>query len=198
MTENPVQCSDVFSPRFFRIALAFLSCAATLLSGCAARKKAVFGWNTAILVRPMPASRPAAATDLPEDPVPELQPEAPTFPLRQLFPRSGPARPHVSAPASNGSASEPEKLASPLIAPSLSAQETIVAQQQTNVILSAAEKNLAATRGEALNATQADLVSKIRGFLKDAREAAQLSDWSRARVLAKKAQVLSEDLASSF
>jgi hypothetical protein len=49
-----------------------------------------------------------------------------------------------------------------------------------------------------LNAAQSDLASKIRGFIKDAREAAQIADWSRARSLAKKAQVLSEELAGSL
>jgi hypothetical protein len=49
-----------------------------------------------------------------------------------------------------------------------------------------------------LNATQSDLVSKINGFLKYAREAAQAGDWSHARSLAKKAQVLSEELAASL
>jgi hypothetical protein len=49
-----------------------------------------------------------------------------------------------------------------------------------------------------LNPTQSDLVSKIQGFLKDAREAAQAGDWSRARSLAKKALVLSEELAASL
>ena len=85
-----------------------------------------------------------------------------------------------------------------MIAPSLSAKETAVAQQQTNESLNIAEKNLAATRGKNLNAAQSDLVSKILGFMKDAREAEQITDWTRARSLAKKAQVLSEELAGSF
>jgi ribosomal protein S20 len=38
------------------------------------------------------------------------------------------------------------------------------------------------------------MVSKIRGFIKDAREAAHAGDWTRASSLAKKAQVLSEEL----
>jgi len=77
-----------------------------------------------------------------------------------------------------------------MIAPELTPQESAVAQQQTNQSLGIAEKNL--------NAAQADLVSKIRGFIKDAREAAQITDWSRARGLAKKAQVLSEELTGSL
>ena len=61
-----------------------------------------------------------------------------------------------------------------------------------------ADKNLAGVRGKPLNAAQRDRVSKIQGFLKDAREAAQAGDWQRARNLAKKAQVLSEDLLASI
>jgi len=53
-------------------------------------------------------------------------------------------------------------------------------------------------RGKKLNATQLDMASKINGFLKDAREAAQSGDWGRARNLAKKAEVLSNDLVSSL
>jgi hypothetical protein len=85
-----------------------------------------------------------------------------------------------------------------MIAPQLTPQESAVAQQQTNQSLSIAEKNLQFAHGKNLNAAQSDLVSKIRGFIKDAREAAQIADWSRARSLAKKAQVLSEELAGSL
>lgn len=85
-----------------------------------------------------------------------------------------------------------------MIAPQLSTAETTVAQQQTNQSLGIVEKNLAAANGKQLNAAQADLVSKIKGFVKDAREAAQIGDWGRAQSLAKKAQVLSEGLAGSL
>jgi len=85
-----------------------------------------------------------------------------------------------------------------MISPQLTAQETAAAQQETNQSLAIVEKNLASTRGKRLNATQSDLSSKVRGFLKDAREAVQIGDWSHARSLAKKAQVLSEELASSL
>lgn len=85
-----------------------------------------------------------------------------------------------------------------MIAPQLTPRESATAQQETNQSLSIAEKNLLATRGKDLNPTQSDLVSKIKGFLKDAREAAQAGDWTQARSLAKKAQVLSEELAASL
>jgi hypothetical protein len=84
-----------------------------------------------------------------------------------------------------------------MIAPQLSPRETVAAQVQTEESLNIAEKNLAAMRGENLNAAQSDLVSKIQGFIKDAREAAKLLDWTRARSLSKKAQLLSEELVGS-
>jgi hypothetical protein len=85
-----------------------------------------------------------------------------------------------------------------MIATQLTPQESATAQQQTNQSLGIAEKNLESARGRNLNAAQSDLVSKIKGFIKDARGAAQVTDWSRARSLAKKAQVLSEELVSSL
>ena len=86
----------------------------------------------------------------------------------------------------------------PIIAPQLSAQESATAQQETNQSLGIAGKNLAAARGKKLNAAQSDMISKINGFVKDAREAAQTGDWSRARSLAKKAEVLSNELIGSL
>src|SRR5262249_39091536 len=116
-----------------------------------------------------------------------------------MLARTGPARPHVNNTASSSSTvSDPEKAAAPVIAPQLSPQVTAEAQQETNQSLRTAEKNLGAARGKNLTAAQADMVSTINGFLKDAREAARAGDWSRARSLAKKAQVLSEELAGSL
>jgi hypothetical protein len=80
----------------------------------------------------------------------------------------------------------------------LSPAETAAAQEQTNQSLGVAERNVNAAQGKSLNATQLDLASKIRSFIAEAREAANTGDWTRARNAAKKAQVLSEELASSL
>jgi hypothetical protein len=61
-----------------------------------------------------------------------------------------------------------------------------------------AERNLAAAAGKSLNAMQSDVASKVRSFISDAREAGRAGDWVRARDLAKKAQVLSEELVGSL
>jgi hypothetical protein len=199
MRENPVRSNFDMLPHSLRLSLFFLSFFPAFLGGCTVRKRPSVVWNTAILTRPMAPPHTVETAGVSEDPVPELQVEAPPFPLHLIPTRSAvPARPHVSAPSAGGSGNDTEKPESPLIAPSLSAQETALAQQQTNESLNLAEKNLAGTRGKNLNAAQSDLVSKILGFIKDAREAGRLADWTRARGLAKKAQVLSEELAGSF
>jgi hypothetical protein len=130
---------------------------------------------------------------------PELTFEGPSFTTVVVPARNGPTRPRGSAPSPTNTGTDAEKTERPpTIASQLSPQETVAAQQETNQNLSVAERNLASVRGRTLNAGQTDLVSKIKGFLKDAREAAQAGDWKRARSLAKKAQVLSEELTGSF
>ena len=162
------------------------------------RKRPTIAWTTAIQARPVTQPRLVMVKDIPEDQVPDLRLELPPFPLRLIAMRNTPPRPRVTAPASGGAGNDSEKLESPLITPQLSQEETAAAQQQTNQSLDIAEKNLESVRGKRLNAAQLDIVSKIRGFTKDAREAAQIADWTRARSLALKAQVLSEELVDSL
>jgi hypothetical protein len=57
---------------------------------------------------------------------------------------------------------------------------------------------LARISGKSLNAAQKDLESKARSFMDTAREAIRNGDWPRAQNLAKKADVLSRELAASF
>ncbi len=168
-----------------------------MLSGCSARKRPNITWATAVQARPVTQSHTLGG-DVAEDPLPELRFELPPFPSRLIFMRTGPPRPRGSTPVPAATGNDAEKSEAPTIAPQLTSQESTVAEQQTNQSLRIAENNLQSASGKNLNATQTDLVSKIRGFIKDAREAAKITDWSRARSLAKKAQVLSEELASSL
>ena len=162
------------------------------------RKRPAILWATEVQVKPVTQPRTAEASSVPDDLLPELQLELPPFPDHLISVRSAPPRPRVSTPPSAATGNDAEKLEAPTIALQVTPQESAVAQQQTKQSLGIAEKNLESARGKNLNAAQSDLVSKIRGFIKDAREAAQIADWSRARSLAKKAQVLSEELAGSL
>jgi hypothetical protein len=124
----------------------------------------------------------------------ELDVPPPPSPLAEI--QSIPQRPRVATVATAPSA--PSRPEPPQIAPQLTAEEAAAAQQQTNLSLSIAERNIAASQGRMLNAAQSDLASKVRSFVTEARDAAHVGDWTRASSAAKKAQVLSEELARSL
>ena len=178
------------------VCLTFSSIAFSV-GGCGMRRRPAIPWATAVQVRPVLEHRAASSDDAdlvaPEFNI-DLEPLA-----ALMVPVRTPPRPHVaSAPSPTPAAPVAEgKPPAPTIAPQLSKAEFAAAQQETNQSLDIAEKNLAATRGKTLNAAQSDLVSKIKGFLKDARDAVRAGDWVLARNLAKKAQVLSEELLRS-
>jgi hypothetical protein len=197
MTENRAWPKTVLQRSLLGLSILFLCCAAAMLGGCSMRKRPNIPWATAIQVRPVTQPHLAAVNDIPEDQVPDLRLELPPSSLHLITMRSAPPRPRAATSPTAGAGNDTEKLDAPLITPQLSPEETAAAQQQTNQSLNIAEKNLESKRGKRLNAAELDLVSKIRGFLKDAREAAQIADWARARSLSKKAQVLSEELVDS-
>jgi hypothetical protein len=180
------------------LVVVFLCCAASLSGGCSVRKRPSIPWAAAVQVRPVTPAQAPEANNAAEDALPELRLELPASPNHLIIVRGAPPRPPVKTAPSVGSGNDAEKLEPPTIAPPFTPQELAAAQQQTNQSLGIAEKNLALARGKNLNAVQTDLVSKIKGFIKDAREAAQGTDWIRARSLAKKAQVLAEELADSL
>jgi hypothetical protein len=175
----------------------YLGCAAVLLNGCSMRKRPAIAWATAIQVKPAIPARVSETKEVPEDEIPDLHIEIASFPSRLITTHSTPPRPRVSTPANSAGGNDEEKSGAPQLVPQLTAEETAGAQQQTNQSLTIAEKNLESARGKRLNAAELDLVSKIKGFLKDAREAAQSADWARARSLSKKAEVLSQELVAA-
>jgi len=167
-------------------------CPALICGGCAAQKKPAIPWATAVLVRPLAPA--AVADDSGESP--EIQAEIPA-PEPLAVVRSAPPRPRVATPPATRDV-QSGKLEIPQIVPELSAEESSVLQQETRQNLEAADRNVIVASHRNLNPTQTDLASKIRGFIADAREAGKAGDWSRARDLAKKAQVLSEELVNSL
>ncbi|HTT33441.1 MAG TPA: hypothetical protein VMH48_07560 [Methylomirabilota bacterium] len=168
------------------------------LAGCGARKRPKIPWATAVQAKPVIQPKAGAGAQPVEAAPPEFNLQMPPFAAVLIPVRGEPVRPHITIIQPGRPGTEPDRAAAPIIAPQLSPQESATAQQETNQSLSVAEKNLATARGKQLNAAQTDMVSKINGFVKDAREAAQSGDWSRARSLAKKAEVLSNELVGSF
>lgn len=198
MKEHPASSTVSSRRNRARFCLALAGCATLAAGGCSMRNKPKIPWATAVLVRPIPRAKPAPnATDA--APVPDLKLEFPPQPIHSLPAHNGPARPHAAASApsagNNENAAQPER---PSITPQLPPAEAQGLRQQMDKSVSEAERNLAATNGKSLNAAQLDLASKVKSFLADSREAAKEGDLRRANNLAKKAQVLSEELAGSL
>jgi hypothetical protein len=172
--------------------------AATLLmGGCFARRaRPAVPWAAAGQIRPTLPTR-VSTPEIPKDPIPDLQldlsPPESSLPIA----KNSPPRPRVSS-APNAESESRGQPDAPIIVPQLSAQESAVLKQEAAQSLEIAERHLAEISGKPLNATQADLASKVRGFIDQSREASRTGDWTQARNLAKKAQVLSEALANSL
>jgi len=197
ITEIPVKKITVRT-RVDRLGqIVFVCGAIATLGGCAERKAHAIPWATAVLVRPIqPVALKTSAAELAEL-APDLRVEAPSNPVRLLGTRPVPPRPR-GANGSQPEGSNTNGTRAPELVPQLSPQETVVAKVQFAESMAVVERNLAATRQRKLNAAQTDIVSKITGFVAEAREASGEEDWGRARNLAKKAQILSEDLVASL
>src|ERR1700733_7251241 len=201
MAMNKPQQGSVRPRGHARAGAVFCLLAVLIISGCAERKKPAVSWVGAGLSRPVvpatvTAPKPRPLPDESVDPVPELQLEVPP-PPPLLAIHTSPARPHVAPTpvAENNGENKPE---APVIAPQMSAAEASAARQQMTSSINEAERNLARSQGKTLNANQSDLAAKIKQFIGDAQSASREGDWTRARSLATKAQVLSEELASSL
>jgi hypothetical protein len=199
MRENPALPIENLSRGARATAFACLLCVSALLAGCFGlqRKQPARGWNPALLLKPVYVPQPAAV-DLPQVAAPEIAWELPEISLQAVPIRSTPPRPKITAPVNASINAETEKTDPPAITIQLTPQESTLAQQQASESIRIAQANLKAAHGRTLNYAQADLASKASGFLKDATEAATNGDWSTARTLAKKAQVLSEELVASL
>ena len=181
-----------------RFCIAALCVSLLLLSGCAERrvKAKPFPWSTYAYTRPL-TPETSLGQDDDDDPLADAIPQISPPPSALAVARNAPARPRVPVVSSSqdDNDSRPDV---PQIAPQLTAAEANAAQQQTTQSLSVAERNIGSAEGKTLNPTQQDLASKVRSFMAEAHEAVKSGDWTRAKNAAKKAEVLSQELASSL
>ena len=192
------------SPKLSRLLLA-MAAASLTLSGAGCRKRAAPAPQPVVIVpssmesqpSAQPPSAPAKDSVEPKPQPPAPSPELVVPPAKKSASRS--AAPRTTPPETTTPPAEvTPKPAAPRMSPRLSPKELAELEQKTNAAISTAEKNMQTTYGKQLNATQFDLLEKIRGFLGQAREAARAGDWQRAFNLAEKAQVLSVELINSL
>jgi len=178
-----------------RVTAALLFVAIGVLGGCAERRVQARNWSNTGLVRPNPPVVRTEAEAGTDDIAPDLAIALPENGTKLFSGRPVPPRPRVEPPRPSGGTTAPK---SPTLVPELSAVEAATAQQQFSESVSIAEKNLGIAKSKNLSTLQANTMAKINAFLTEAREASAEGDWGRARNLAKKAQILSEDLAASL
>jgi hypothetical protein len=101
-------------------------------------------------------------------------------------------------PAVEATVEQPVKKPVPVISPQLSPADQANYEKKTGDDVNVAEKNLQAAQGKQLNASQQDIVDKVRSFVMQARDASKSGDWARAQNLAQKARLLSIELINSL
>jgi len=178
------------SPQTARSTLAIACACALICGGCFDKKRPAPKLGAVVLAHPaVPAAEKFAVED-----EPEILVEQPERVPQLTVPRAAPPRPKAAAAPVREPAAI-EDASQPIIAPELSDAQLSESKAATQQSLSVAEHNLSLTQGKSLNPTQQDLVSKILGFVDSARDAMKNNDWQRARIQAKKAEVLSREFA---
>jgi hypothetical protein len=113
---------------------------------------------------------------------------------KPVEPKPRPAPPPAAAPPETPA----PKPAPPQITLRISPADEAQLKSQTQKAVAEAEANLHKASGRPLSDAQRDMVEKIQSFLSQSREASEIPDWSRARILAEKARLLSVELANSL
>jgi hypothetical protein len=188
-----VQWSFAISEQKRQMILVPVGCAfALLLGGCFGEKRPAARVVNVSLMHPV---LPTGATDaVPDNPPDILFYSAPLPSLGAA--RTAPPKPRMATPQTNSAAAE--KTPETLLLPELSPEQMAAAKAETQQSLDAAQGNLARANGRSLNPSQKDLESKARSFMDTAREAMRGGDLPRAQNFAKKAEVLSRELAASL
>ena len=128
---------------------------------------------------------------------PEINPRAWPLPVYLTIRQPSPP-PMRRAPNTQEPEPEPVKAVAPQISPQLSDEERSRAKASADEFMRIAQQNLDSVGGRRLTANQQDMADKIRGFLKQAKDALAVSDWNRASNLAEKAKLLSDELVKSL
>jgi len=110
---------------------------------------------------------------------------------RRKKPVAQPAEGPTKVIVKNGGAPDPTVQ----LSPGVSAEQASRQRQSTNLLLSTTESNLKVVAGRRLNASQQDMVSQVREYMKQAKASADGGDLQRAHNLAFKAELLSDELA---
>lgn len=133
-----------------------------------------------------PASEPAAQAPVTPGKPAAKSPPSGKKPTHKKKPASGPTKRVVR----NGSTAD----TTVQLAPGMSQRQASHELQSTTQLLAASDANLKQISGHRLNPSQQNVVSQIRKYMEQSRQAADEGDPERAHNLAVKAHLLSDDL----
>ena len=200
-------------PLRLKTVLLFLASAMVVISGCSQKKPVlVVPRERPIATVPTPTPTPEAqessASPTPQ-PTPEATPSVPdqaqATPAKKKH-RIGKPSPSVKASpdvvAKKTDAPPETKTAEPkatpgLIAPAISASDAVRDQTAAEQLLRNTETNLTSIGKRQLSSDEDAVVSQIKNFITQSRQALKDNDPARARNLALKANLLSNDLTKS-
>lgn len=156
---------------------------------------------------PTPEAQQSSVPSTPE-PTPEPTPavaETQSTPLKKKHPISkpSPATRSNSDTATQGNTKKPDSTTEAevtppgIIAPTISANDAVRDRNSAEQLLQSTETNLNSLGKRQLSSDEESAVSQIRNFVAQSRQALKDNDPARARNLALKANVLSNDLTKS-
>lgn len=137
------------------------------------------------------------STEPPENVQPNAVPEKPDCAASKTKKRNSKRKAQAQAATGprktvvrNGSTADPVVQ----LAPSVTDQQASQQRQSTAQLLAATDANLNKISARQLSTSQQDMVNQIRNYVQQAKEAEKAGDLQRARNLAFKAQLLSDDV----
>ncbi len=133
---------------------------------------------------------PSPASDSAQPPAPPEKPVAKSPPSSKKSSKKKPASGPTKRVVRDGGTADPTVQ----LAPGVNQKQASSALQETNHLLDQTEANLKNLASRQLNANQQNVVSQIRQYVDQSRQAAGEGDPARAHNLAVKARLLSEDL----
>jgi outer membrane biosynthesis protein TonB len=206
-------------PLRLKTVLLSLASIALVFSGCSQKKPVlVVPRERPIAGAPTPSPTPevqqSVVTPTPEatpEPTPAVADQAQVAPQKKKHHISKPSpsvksNPETGTTQANGKKTEstteakavPDPKATPgLIAPTISASDAVRDQNAAEQLLQSTETNLNNIGKRQLSSEEQTVVSNIKNFIMQSRQALKDNDPARARNLASKANVLSNDLIKS-
>lgn len=200
-------------PLRLKTVLLFLASAMVVISGCSQKKPVLVVPRERPIAgvpapTPTPQAQESSASPTPQ-PTPEATPSVPeqaqATPAKKKHHIGKPspsvkANPDVVAKKNDGpqEAKSAEPNATPgLIAPAISASDAARDQTAAEQLLRNTETNLTSIGKRQLSSDEDAVVSQIKNFITQSRQALKDNDPARARNLALKANLLSNDLTKS-